>query len=125
MNDNLAIQDPLADKPITILISLEPDNLSRARRTATVTVGVQGEPPVFKRGAFEDVVGLINQAWLAFSVRRQTMAMETRTTQTETESEVVVAEEPAIEPEANAGAMPSSPEISQPSRPLPQNLSLF
>ena len=34
MNDNLATQDPLADKPVTILITLEPDSPSRAIRTA-------------------------------------------------------------------------------------------
>jgi hypothetical protein len=122
MNDNLAIQDPLADKPVTILITLEPDSASRAGRTATITVGVKGEPPVFGRGAFEDVVGLINQAWLAFGVRQQTTIS---VTQTETVAEVEMTEEPSIEPEANAGATPSTTEVSQPSRPRPQNLSLF
>ena len=122
MNDNLAIQDPLADKPVTILITLEPDSPSRAGRTATITVGVKGESPAFRRGAFEDVVGLINQAWLAFGVRQQTT---TSVTQTETVAEVAVAKEPSIEPEANAGAMPSATEVSRPSRPRPQNLSLF
>jgi len=125
MNDNLTVQDPLADKPVTILISLDPNSPSRAGRTATVTVGVQGKPPVFRRGSFEDVVALINQAWLTFGVRRQTMTSATHTSQTETATEVVVTEEPAVEHEANAGAVPSSPEISQPSRPRPQNLSLF
>jgi hypothetical protein len=122
MNDNLAIQDPLADKPVTILITLEPDSPSRASRTASITVGAKGEPPVFGRGAFEDVVGLINQAWLAFGVRQQTTIS---VTQTETVAEVEVAEEPSVEPEANAGATPSTTEVSRPSRPRPQNLSLF
>ena len=122
MNDNLAIQDPLADKPVTILVTLEPDSPSRASRTATITVGVKGEPPVFGRGAFEDVVGLINQAWLAFGVRQQTTISVTHT---ETVAEVEVAEEPSIEPDANAGATPSTTEVSQPPRPRPQNLSLF
>ena len=117
MNDNLAIQDPLADKPVTILITLEPDSHSRAGRTAIITVGVKGEPPVFGRGTFEDVVGLINQAWLAFGVRQQTT---TSVIQTETE-----AEELAIEPKANASANPSTVEILRPARPQPQNLSLF
>jgi hypothetical protein len=106
MNDNLAIQDPLADKPVTILITLEPDSASRAGRTATITVGV----------------GLINQAWLAFGVRQQTT---TSVTQTEAVAEVEVAEESSIEPEANAGATPSTTAVSRPSRPRPQNLSLF
>ena len=61
MNDNLAIQDPLADKPVIILITLEPDSPSRAGRTATVTVGVKGETPVLERGAFEDEVRLYLQ----------------------------------------------------------------
>ena len=74
------------------------------------------------RGVFEDVVGLINQAWLAFGVRQQTT---TFVTQTETVAEVEVAEEPSIEPEANAGATPSTIEVSHPSKPRPQNLSLF
>jgi hypothetical protein len=122
MNDNLAIQDPLADKPVTILITLEPDNPSRDGRTAIITVGVKGEPPVFGCGAFEDVAGLINQAWLAFGVRQQTTIS---VTQTETVAEVKVAEEPSIEPDANAGATPSTTEVLRPSRPQPQNLSLF
>lgn len=87
-----------------------------------MTVGVKGEPPVFGRGVFEDVAGLIDQAWLAFGVRQQTTIS---VTQTETFAEVEVAEEPSIEPEANAGAMPATAEISQPVRPRPQNLSLF
>jgi len=119
MNDNLAIQDPLADKPV---IMLEPDSPSRTGRTATVTISVKGEMPVLERSAFEDVVGLINQAWLAFGVRQQTT---TPVAQAETVAEVEVAEEPSIELEANAGAMPSTTEVSRPSRPRPQNLSLF
>ena len=85
-----------------------------------ITVGVKGESPVLGRGVFEDVVGLINQAWLAFGVRQQTT---TFVTQTETVAEVEVAEEPSIEPEANAGATPSTTEVSRPSRPQLQNLS--
>ena len=59
---------------------------------------------------------------LAFGLRQQTT---TSVTQTETIAKVEVAEELAIEPEANAGAMPSTTEVSRPSQPRTQNPSLF
>jgi len=121
----LTVTDPLADQEVAVVVRILPDNVQRPARTALVSVGVSGQPPVFVSGVLDDVAGLIRQAWLAYGVRadvRQPNAEESAVADAETVAEAVV-DNGGGEEEASPAA-PAQPQ-APPARPQPQNLSLF
>ena len=90
---NLAVTDPLADHEVAVVVRVLPDNAQRPARTALISVGTAGQPPVFVRGVFEDVADLIRQAWLAYGVRadvQQNNAEDSVAADVETVAEAVV-----------------------------------
>ena len=118
MNANLIVDDPLATRETTIVITLTASDRPREERPALVSVGVTEQEPVIRTGLFGDLPALIDQAWTAFGVRAQTAsppaaaaALEARTV-----DEVVATAVTADEPPANPPAPPQS---------APRNLSLF
>jgi hypothetical protein len=122
---DLTVIDPLADQEVTVVIRVLPDNAHRPARTALVSVGTAGQPPVFVSGVLHDVADLIRQAWLAYGVRadaRQRNAEDSAVADAETVGEAVV-DNGGGEEEASPAA-PMQPQ-AQPARPQPQNLSLF
>ena len=116
---DLTVTDPLAEKEVTIVIRVLPDNAQRPARTALVSLGVAGHVPVFASGVLENVDDLIRQAWLAYGL------------QAEVRQSAVQDVQPAAETVAEAAVVeeaPSSPPVQlQTARPQPrpQNLSLF
>jgi len=124
---DLTVTDPLADQEVIAVVRILPDNVQRPARTALVSVGVSGQPPVFVSGVLNDVAGLIRQAWLAYGLRadvRQRNAEESAVAVAvaETVAEAVV-DNGGGEEEASPAA-PAQPQ-APPARPQPQNLSLF
>ncbi len=126
---DLTVSDPLTDQEVTIVVRVLPDNARRPARTALVSVGLSGQPPVFVSGAFEDVADLIRQAWLAYGVRADVHRNSTEDSggeDVETVAEAMVDDE-----DGEDGTPPAAPAQLQPQparpqpRPQPQNLTLF
>jgi hypothetical protein len=116
---NLAVNDPLAEQEVTIVIRVLPDGAQRPARTALVSVGTAGQLPAFASGKLEDVAGLIRQAWFAYGVEfeaRQSTPGAVATV-VETVAEAAVVDE--------ASSNPPVPPQSTKAPPRPQNLSLF
>ena len=119
MNTTLTVDDPLADKEVSIVITLAASSQPRDERPALMSVGVAEQLPVIKTGTFGDVPALINEAWTAFGVRAQ-LAEVASEGETVTEEQVVATantndDEPVPTPEPN---------LSTP-KPQAKNLSLF
>ena len=119
MNTTLTVDDPLADREVTIIITLAADKQHRDERPAMVSVGVAEQLPVIKTGTFGDMPALIHEAWTAFGVRAQ-VAEAVPESETVAEEQVVATattgdDEPAPTPPAN---------LSTP-KPQAKNLSLF
>jgi hypothetical protein len=124
---DLTVTDPLAEQEVAVVIRVLPDNAQRPARTALVSVGTPGQPPVFARGKLEDVADLIRQAWLAYGVQAEVR---------QSASGDVVAEAMVVDDSDEGGGDETPPAASsrpqpqaQPARPQPrpqpQNLSLF
>lgn len=128
---NLAVTDPLAEKEVTIVIRVLPDNAQRPARTALVSAGTSGQLPVFVSGIFEDVADLIRRAWLAYGVQaevRQAAVEDVGRTDVETVVEAVVS---GADDSDGDETPPAAPTQLQPAirtvlpKSQPQNLSLF
>jgi len=119
MNKNLTVADPLADREVTIIITLAAGGLHRDERSAMISLGVAAQLPVIKTGMFGDVPALINEAWTAFGVRAQ-VAEATSETETVAEEQVVAT---ANTDDDEPTPMPP-PNLSAP-KPQAKNLSLF
>jgi hypothetical protein len=119
MNRQLTVNDPLAGREVTIIITLAADEQPREERPALVSVGLAEQLPVIKAGVFGDLPALINEAWTAFGVRAHAaeIALEAKTVIEE--KVVATAEIENDEP----GPQPQ-PQRSAP-RPQAANLSLF
>lgn len=76
MNSLLAVDDPLADQEVTLVITVMAGKQSRDERLAQVSVGVTGKPPVTQTGTFCQMAALINEAWTAFGVQVQAAAAQ-------------------------------------------------
>jgi hypothetical protein len=126
---DLTVTDPLAEQEVAVVVRVLPDSAQRPARTALVSVGTRGQPPVFARGTLEDVADLIRRAWLAYGVQaemRQTAVEDSGAGDVETVAEAIV-EDKDGEDEAPLAA-PAQPQPAVPpaqNRPRPQNLSLF
>ena len=129
---DLTVTDPLAEQEVAVVVRVLPDNTRRPARTALVSVGTAGQPPVFVSGVLEGVADLIRQAWLAYGVQaemRQTAVEDVDTGDVETVAEAAIGDDA----DADGGdetppAAPVQPQPqAQPARPQPrpQNLSLF
>lgn len=126
---DLTVTDPLAEQEVAVVVRVLPDNARRPARTALVSVGTSGQPPVFVSGVLDDVADLIRQAWLAYGVQaevRQGTPGDVAT-EAETVAEAVVSDD--ADEESNDETPPAAPAQAQPARPQPrpqpQNLSLF
>jgi hypothetical protein len=124
MNANLIVDDPLATRETTIVITLTASDRPREERPALVSVGVTEQEPVIRTGLFGDLPALIDQAWTAFGVRAQTAAPP----EAETALEIGAASEARAGEEVVATAVtadepPANPPAPPP--PAPRNLSLF
>lgn len=76
MNSPLAVDDPLAEQEVTIVITLVVGEQARDERLAQVSVGVTEQPPVTRTGTFGQVAALIDKAWTAFGVQAQAAAAQ-------------------------------------------------
>jgi hypothetical protein len=104
--------DPLAGRPVAIIVTLPPADGPAAERTALVSLGGDGQPPVFRSGALADLPALVDAAWLAFGAQLEQTAA------------VVVEEETAVAaPDESPQSAPSPDAPPPPARP--NNLSLF
>ena len=118
MNANLIVDDPLATRETTIVITLTASDRPREERPALVSVGVTEQEPVIRTGLFGDLPALIDQAWTAFGVRAQTAAPP----ETGAASEAGAGEE-VVATAVTADEPPTNPPAPPP--PAPRNLSLF
>ena len=134
MQHSLAVDDPLAEKDVTIIITLATDAQSREERPVLVSVGVAEQLPVIKTGVFGDVSALIQEAWTAFGVRAQLNEAvadnEDKAVGNGNESvadEVAAAEEQVLAVADTEPAEVASIPLPKLSPPQPQatNLSLF
>jgi hypothetical protein len=116
----LTVTDPLAEQEVTVVIRVLPDNAQRPARTALVSVGTAGRPPVFVSGVLDDVADLIRQAWLAYGVQVEVWpgAPGDVATEVETVAEAVMNNDAG---EESAGETPPV----APAQPQPRNLTLF
>jgi hypothetical protein len=121
----LTIDDPLAGQEVVIVVTVAAGDGPRDGRPVLVSLGLTGQPPIIRTGTFADALALIHTAWAAFGVRAQVAAPAGGIALSEKTAEVMVAVEAANEHEPHAGAAPPPPDIPPPSRPQPQNLSLF
>ncbi|MCP4427085.1 MAG: hypothetical protein GY803_21570 [Chloroflexi bacterium] len=149
MNATLTVTDPLAEREVSIVITLMLNDNRRLaaegltsgkqprdERPALVSIGVAGQMPIIKSGVFGSTMELIEEAWLAFGVQaqlaEQTAAMSTDTISATT-AEEVIAETPVLsEAEVavvgdDAADLPSQCSAANPAAPKPaaSNLSLF
>lgn len=76
MNTNLTVSDPLAEQEVTIVVTLAAGEQVRDERSALVSVGVTGQPPVTRTGTFGQIATLIGKAWTAFGVQAQVTAAQ-------------------------------------------------
>jgi hypothetical protein len=124
---DLTVTDPLAEQEVAVVIRVLPDSVQRPARTALVSVGTSGQPPVFVSGVFEDVADLIRRAWLAYGLRadvRQHSAEDTGPADAETIAEAIV--DGGEGEDETPPAAPAQPQPARPQpRPQPQNLTLF
>jgi hypothetical protein len=114
---------------VVVVIRILPDNAQRPARTALVSVGTTGQPPVFLSGVLEDVAGLIRQAWLAYGVQAEVRSAaldDAGPADAETIAEAAVGESDGSSGDETPPAAPLQPQPqARPVRPQPQNLSLF
>jgi len=70
MKTNLVVTDPLAGQEVSILMTVAAgEELPREKRPFLISVGVAGQMPISRGGAFGDVAALIHEAWTAFGVQ--------------------------------------------------------
>jgi hypothetical protein len=119
MNTNLIVTDPLADREVTIIITLAATEQSRDQRSALVSVGVAEQLPVIKTGEFGDITALIYEAWNAFSIRAQ-VSEAAQAVETVAEEQLLATAD--IDDDQPAPTPP--PHLSAP-KPQAKNLSLF
>lgn len=128
---DLTVTDPLAEQEVAVVIRVLPDSVQRPARTALISVGTSGQPPVFVSGVLEDVADLIRQAWLAYGVRadvHQNSTEDSAFADAETVVEAVVDGEDGEDetpPAAPAQPQPQAQPARPQPRPQPQNLTLF
>jgi hypothetical protein len=60
MNAPLTVDDPLSGQEVTIVVTLPAGDEPRDERPILVSLGVSGQPPIIKTGAFADAPDLIN-----------------------------------------------------------------
>jgi hypothetical protein len=126
----LALTDPLAGQPVTIMITLPATTAPREERPALVSIGSDGQSPVFKQGVLADVATLIDEAWTAFGVREELRAAQAQaalagaseTAEAETIATAVVGGDDTGS-ETGQPLPPAVKAAPQPSKP--KNLSLF
>jgi hypothetical protein len=124
MNANLIVDDPLATRETTIVITLTVSDRPREERPALVSVGVREQEPVIRTGLFGDLPALIDQAWTAFGVQAQTAApLETEAALEAGASPEARAGEEVVATAVTADEPPANPPAPPP--PAPRNLSLF
>jgi hypothetical protein len=128
----LTLTDPLAAQPVTIMITLPAAESPRDERPALVSIGSDGQSPVFRQGVLADVAALIDEAWTAYGVREELLAAQARaalagaseTGEAETIATAAVGSDDAG---SEAGqSLPPAPAVKAvPQPPKPKNLSLF
>ena len=130
MNPILTVTDPLADKAVTIVVTLMAGGSNRDERLALVSVGVPEQPPVSRSGRFAALPDLIDAAWTAFGVQVQTAVA---ISSDEVDEELVAEEEveampvppTAVPMPPTAVPVPPTAVPVPPPRPQAHNLSLF
>ncbi|MBK8986293.1 MAG: hypothetical protein IPM39_09465 [Chloroflexi bacterium] len=120
MNPILTVADPLADKAVTIVVTLVAGGSTRDERLALVSVGAAEQPPVSRSGRFDALLDLINAAWTAYGVQAQLTAA---VSSDELDEELVAEEEVAAS--VAATHLPQTAVPPPPPRPQVHNLSLF
>lgn len=131
MNPILTVTDPLADKAVTIVVTLMAGGSNRDERLALISVGVPEQPPVSRSGRFAALPDLIDAAWTAFGVQAQLAALSTPADEVdeelvaEEEVEAMPAPPTAVPMPPTAVPMPPTAVPVPPPRPQAHNLSLF
>jgi len=118
MKSNLTVDDPLADREVTIIVTLAADKRPRDERPVMVSVGVAEQSPVIHTGIFGDLPAIFHRAWTAFGVQAEVASTRA---EGEPAAEHVVAT--AIIQNANPAPLPQ-PHLNTP-KPQVSNLSLF
>lgn len=114
MNSPLTVEDPLAGREVTIVVTLPAGDEPRDERPILMSLGVTGQPPIIKSGVFAEMPAVINEAWTAFGIRTQVAGGAPAEPETETPDEELV---------ATAAVPEEAP--PRPERPPAGNLSLF
>ena len=118
MKSNLTVDDPLADREVTIIVTLAADKRPRDERPVMVSVGVAEQSPVIHIGIFGDLPALIHQAWTAYGVQAEVASTN-------------VEGEPAVEHIVATSVVQNNTPTPLPSsnlgtaKPQASNLSLF
>lgn len=118
MKPTLPVLDPLAARAVAIHITLPPSDAPRDDRPVLVSLGSEGQAPLFRDGKLADVADLIGDGWAAFGARVELQAAQT---ETDTETAVIATADVAdgdSQKDAAANKPPAPP-------PKPTNLSLF
>jgi hypothetical protein len=128
----LILTDPLAAQPVTIMITLPAAESPRDERPALVSIGSDGQSPVFRQGVLADVAALIDEAWTAFGVREELLAAQAQAAlagASETAGAETIATAAVGSDDASSEAgqpLPPAPTVKAvPLPPKPKNLSLF
>jgi hypothetical protein len=134
----LTLTDPLAAQPVTIMTTLPAAESPRDERPALVSIGSDGQSPVFKQGVLADVAALIDQAWTAYGVRAELQAAQAQAAEadlpaaaadsdTETVATAIVDKDEAEEAALQSQPLPPAPPVKATPLPppKPKNLSLF
>jgi hypothetical protein len=122
---DLTVTDPLAGQEVSVVVRVLPDSPQRPARTALVSVGTAGQPPVFTSGVLENVADLIRRAWLAYGAQaemRQTAVEDASTGDLETVAEAAGGDD--ADGDGGDETPPAAPLQPQP-QAQPTNLSLF
>ena len=115
MNTALTVEDPLAEQEVTIHITLPVGQQTRSERSALLSVGITGQPPVTMQGLFAQIPTLIDQAWAAFGVQAQLAMAQSDKEENEpmaASSETAVALEKEAKSQPNAAPPKPQPDLS-------------
>ena len=118
MNTTLVVEDPLAGREATLVITLAASHHPRDERPVLVSVGAAEQLPVLKTGRFGELSHLIDEAWTAFGLRAQVAAAMP-------ESKIVAEEQVVATADTSDEPAPTLPLTLSTPQPQAKNLSLF
>ena len=122
MSPTLNVTDPLADRDVTIVVSLPASSRPQTERPLLVSIAVADEAPLLCSGNYDVLCEIIADAWTTYAAKVQLAATRQAASDEAVDETTVIAESTipgSAEPEPAA-------ETEQPApTPRPRNLSLF